>query len=202
MAYRPYLVVPARRRVVVPKGVAFFERKHFDYAEPARDTSELSPYAVARQVGIPPAYAPPQDVVFIKGVPSVNGVPLGHGDMQGVGITAPPVTRKDSVPVYIDGNYGDSIIIPINIVANQPILALARPSNQRVMLLVQSQFAAGNMFYQFGKPADGFSSIAIIPFGNRLWDSSVPQGDLWLFSAVNGLAVIEYMNNNIAAVTG
>jgi len=106
-------------------------------------------------------------------------------------------------PVYQPGLYGDAFTFPVVFAgAGASGIALPRPKNKRVLLLIQNQLAANNIFYCFDRIADNVSCILIGAGGNRLFDSVVPQGNLYIFALGAGSVVIEYMNIDISTAQG
>lgn len=80
--------------------------------------------------------------------------------------------------------------------ADMGAYVLQRPSNQRVMLLIQNRTVA-QLFFAFDREADNTSCVAIAAGGSREWDIRVPQGNLSLYAAAAGDVVIAYQNNSV-----
>lgn len=166
----------------------------------AIDFSGRSPYKLRVMPGVPPA---PQrtkltDVQVVDGELYVDGVRL-----QDIGKTANellvnnPPAQDEPKPVYDDSQYGESFNFQVLLVAGQPVKVLDRPNNRRIQLTIQNQNAVGNVFYAFDKAADTVNGIIVPAGGNRLWDTVVPQGDLWLIAPANSTVVIEYINKDV-----
>jgi hypothetical protein len=105
------------------------------------------------------------------------------------------IVRPDAV--YVPQFYGDMIVFPVVFAAAGERLVLNRPNAMRTSLLIVNSTVAGIVFYTFDRVADNVSCVPIIAGGNRLFDFSVPQGDLHLFAAGAGTVIIEYMNRDI-----
>lgn len=181
------------RRIIHP-------RLRLKLVKSAVDFSKRSEYQLRQQIGMPPAYEIPPDVYFDAGIPTIGGVPLPP-----IGLTlqqlvlAPPQQQRDETPAanYDASGFADSGQIPFVLAAGQSLRILLRPSNTRVQLTIQNQAAANLINYNFDKQADA-TNIAIPAGGNRVWDGgTVPQGDLWIFSAAGAAGVIEFMNKNL-----
>jgi hypothetical protein len=128
--------------------------------------------------------------------------PSQLGALPEATVEKPAPVEVASLPIYTPGQFGDSIVIPFILIANVPQLVLQRTKEQRVMLLIQNQNGAGNVFYAYDRVAAVANSIFIPPGGNRLYDSAVPQGNLWLIAPANSVVVIEYMNKNALKAIG
>lgn len=165
---------------------------------------ERNPFQIRdKLVGIPPQYQPTPDVRFVGGIPMSGNAPLAvlHRRAQEFLVNPPtdPTTQRDTKGVYAAEKYGDSGTIPVTLAANVPQLVLRRPQKTRTMLLIQNQNVAGNVNYNFDAAPTPNVTVAIAPGGNRLWDSAVPQGDLWLMSGVNAVVVVEFINKDITS---
>lgn len=153
-------------------------------------------------IGRPPPIAAPQ-VIQRHGQASVDGIalplqpgpPLLRNQQQGRQAEATGLPPERIVNV---GQFGEAITIALTFAAAGEVVALARPDQTRISLLIQNLSVGGNVFYCFDRQADNVSCIAIGVNGNRLFDSAVPQGELHLFSTGAGVVVVEYMNKSIA----
>ena len=158
-----------------------------------------SPFETRQTPGLPPNYVASPGVKFIGGSPTVNGIPLPPSDVppqDGPAIGAPPIMQP--VPSFEPAQYGDSITFGVVFAGAGEALVLRRPQTTRIMLLIQNFSVVGNIFYTFDRIADnGISCVAIGAGGNRLYDTTVPQGDVHLFSTGAGTVLIEYMNRDI-----
>lgn len=165
----------------------------------ALDFSGRSPYGERNKMyGVPPAEFIPLDVKMVNGVPTVGGAPLqSSGRTPAQLVTNPSQTSGEPPrPTFDSSLYGDSGMFTVTLVAGTPMLVLARPNQTRVQLTIQNQNAVGAVFYNFDKAADA-SNIAIAAGGNRLWDSAVPQGNLWLMAPAGAVCAIEFINKDI-----
>lgn len=122
-----------------------------------------------------------------------------HAAMPGGDINPAPGSLPPPVFTVAQQFYGDLVEFGIAFSGAGGILALERPKNTRIQLLIQNRLTLnGELFYSFGKEADnGISSIGIPAGGNRLFDIFVPQNDLFLFASSAGSAIIEYSNLSI-----
>jgi hypothetical protein len=161
-----------------------------------------SPFSVRSAIGVPPAYAPAPDVQFKSGTPVVGGIPLATSGKTAQEYLFNPPSDPDAVkpiPSYNAGQYGEEGQITINLLAGIPQIALRRPAKKRIQLTIQNQNAVGNVGYNFDNSPSTNGSVLIAAGGNRQWDTVVPQGDLWLISAVNAVVQIEFINLDITA---
>lgn len=175
--------------------------KPFDVAN-AIDFSDRSRFSLRPMIGVPPAYAKPlKTEVNAQGVQTVNGAPLPKWEpgtpIEGKVTPIPGETLVSPMPGYSPQWYGDAIVFPVVFAAAGPLLVLPRPNQTRVSLLIVNSTVVGNIFYTFDRVADNVSCVPIVAGGNRLFDVSVPQGDLHLFSTGAGTVIIEYMNRDI-----
>lgn len=108
----------------------------------------------------------------------------------------PELLRRIPHASYTPGMYGDMSITPIILAANTSLLALSRPRNTRIYLMIQNTLAANILYAQFGNQAD-INAVQIQPGGNWLFDAVVPQNDLYLFSAAAGTVLVAYVNADI-----
>ena len=172
----------------------FFSRRAISFRE-------RSPYSGPYQIGLPPVRAGAPDVQVRGGAPMVGNVPLASAHRQGQEFlfnpSSVPEQSQNALAQYSAQQLGDSGSVVVTLAAGVPALALKRPSKARVMLLIQNQNAVGVCAYAFDNAPSIGSSIQIAAGGNRLWDSAVPQGDLWLFSAVICVVVLEFINKDL-----
>jgi len=104
------------------------------------------------------------------------------------------------IPMWIPGIYGDMQYKQITYLALGPFdqLVLLRPVRaQRVFMLIQNNFAAGNILINFDNPASALNGIPINPGGNFLCDNAVPQNDIHVFGPGAGTINISYMEVDI-----
>lgn len=160
-----------------------------------------SPFELRQTPGLPPPAADPLRIDYEGGQPIINGVPLPvvrslPQDSAGIVRT---IEVENPSGVFLPQNYGDAITIPIVFAALGERAVLPRPNTWRTSLLIQNLTVVGNVFYCFDRIADNISCVAIGAGGNRLFDYSVPQGDLHLFSTGAGTVIVEYVNRDITA---
>lgn len=110
---------------------------------------------------------------------------------------SPEVTRRIPHASFDPGMYGDMQVIPIVLEANVDVLALARPVNSRVILIIQNTQAANILFATFDNAATTLNGIQIPAGGNLFFDSPTPQNDLHLLSTAAGTIILSYMNVDI-----
>lgn len=145
-------------------------------------------------IGIPPANVAPAIVQSAGGIATIQGVPLPKLQPASV----PGESVKAPTPEYNPALYGDMIVFPVVFAGAGEQLVLQRPNNTRISLLIVNSTVVGNIFYTFDRVADNVSCVPIPAGGNRLFDFSVPQGELHIFSTGAGTVIIEYMNRDIA----
>lgn len=154
-----------------------------------------------RAIGVPPRVGIPPEIKLVGGRPSVNGTPLQDFGQKAVDVVMGPLTGgkplNEAQANYTPGQYGNALTIPIVFGAAGEVIALRRPSNTRVSLLIQNLTVVGNIHYCFDRQADNATCIAIAAGGNRLFDTAVAQGDLHIFSTGAGTVIIEFMNQDI-----
>ncbi len=176
------------------------------------DLSGRSPFSAKSMIGLPPAHFTPPVVKFIAGQPTVKGTPLATnnkpaqdylwnppGNNLATGAVTGAQAGANSGSTYNAQYYGDGGGFPVVLAAGIPQLVLKRPAKTRVELLIQNLNAAGNIAYAFDGAPSMANSINIGPGGNRLFDSAVPQNDLWLISAVNSVVAIEFINKDLTS---
>lgn len=120
--------------------------------------------------------------------------PFSSADLP---VDDPRIVRRIPQAGYTPGQYGDMIVIPVNIVAGTDLLALPRPTKTRIHLLIQNTLAANVLYYTFDNPASTINGIQIQPGGNAFYDQVVPQNDLHLFASVSGIILLAYINVDI-----
>lgn len=159
----------------------------------ALDFSERSDESVRSMIGIPPPYITggrgeqSNDLQLLQSyvLPPSEAIPSPHPD-----VTTPE-------PVYLPQFYGDMVTFAVQFAGAGSQLVLQRANTWRTSLLIVNSTVAGNIAYVFDRVADAVSCVPIVPGGNRLFDTSVPQGDLHVFSTGAGIVIIEYMNRHI-----
>ncbi len=166
------------------------------------DLSGRSPFSSRSAIGLPPAMFTPPQVTFVGGQAVVKGIPLARtGKNAQDYIVNPPAVSEDksnSQPSFQAQFYGESGQFPVTLAAGIPQLVLKTPAKTRVQLLIQNINLAGVCAYNFGGAPSLGGSVNIGAGGNRVWDNAVPQGDLWLISNVPLVAVIEFINKDLA----
>jgi hypothetical protein len=73
-----------------------------------------------------------------------------------------------------------SIVVETN--ANTSILVLAAPQNYRNFLLLRNASALGTILVDFGREASQFSPLSLAPGAVVLFDTVVPQDDVYALS--------------------
>lgn len=78
---------------------------------------------------------------------------------------------------------------------------LLSPPGKRNMLTLRNANALGgaNIYIDFGKIANAFSPLFIVPGQTVLFDTVVPQNDLYAFSDAAGTAGLAFSYSNIAS---
>jgi hypothetical protein len=168
----------------------------------AVDFGQRSPFAGRVMIGVPPANMNPPKTQSDGNSVTLFGVPLPKymaGKPQGEAQLTPVPGQSPIVPMpmYDPALYGDAIVFPVVFAAAGELLILPRPNAWRTSLLIVNSTVVGNIFYAFDRVADNVSCVPIVAGGNRLFDFSVPQGDLHVFSTGAGTVIIEYMNRDI-----
>jgi hypothetical protein len=168
----------------------------------AVDFGQRSPFAGRVMIGVPPAYFNPPKTQDNGGSVTLHGVPLpkyAPGTPQGEAKLTPIPGESPimPMPMYDAAMYGDAIVFGVTFAAAGELLVLPRPNAWRISLLIVNSTVVGNIFYTFDRVADNLSCVPIVAGGNRLFDLSVPQGDLHIFSSGAGTIIIEYINRDI-----
>ena len=111
---------------------------------------------------------------------------------------SPDQARVIPQATFVPGRYGDMAQILVTLAANVDLLALSRPKNTRILLIVYNS-AAANLFIAFDQAANA-GSLPIPPGGNLFLDNAVPQNDIHLFYAAGATTVpIYYINTDISS---
>jgi len=109
--------------------------------------------------------------------------------------TADPVKNIDqTAPIRDDFRFAsiNSISIFVPFIAPAPgqqgtILFLTKPHSKRNFLGLRNTMAAGNMYIDFGQPATQSSLLIVFPGQIIIFDSVVPQDDLYAgFDVIGG----------------
>lgn len=103
----------------------------------------------------------------------------------------------NSQGVFLPQLYGDYSIFPVVFAGAGNTLVLQKPKHRRISLLIQNNTGV-DIFYDLGKGATNVSSVRIPTAGNRLFDVTCPQDDVFIFSMGAGTVIIEYCNADIA----
>lgn len=111
--------------------------------------------------------------------------------LEPMGLTKPMLTAPQ--PVYQPGKYGDMVVQVFTTTANQDLLVLERPKNERIMLFIQ-QLSGPNLFYTFGNQAVVNQCIEMSPGGKDVYDDVVPQNELHATSIGAAVFVVGYIN--------
>jgi hypothetical protein len=155
--------------------------------------SERSAEARKAMIGLPPHYFTEEARQAHENLQQAQNAPLPRID-QPAAIGSEMVYPE---AMYVPQFYGDAIVFPVVFAAAGERLVLTRPNAIRTSLLIVNSTVVGNIFYTFDRVADNVSCVPIIAGGNRLFDFSVPQGELHIFAAAAGTVIIEYMNRDI-----
>lgn len=160
---------------------------------------DRSRFETRQTPGIAPRNAPALLVNYPGGVPTINGVPIPPSDSTEPHSTTvlPTLEQRTPTPQYDPSRYSDAETIPVVFSASGEQLVLRRPSTTRISLLIVNLSVVGNIFYVFNRTADNVSCVPIGAGGNRLFDNSVPQGELHIFASGAGTVIVEYMNRDI-----
>ena len=109
---------------------------------------------------------------------------------------------SDLLAAILHREYGNATTLPFTLVGGVAQLVLRRPpQGRRIELLIQNLNVAGNVAYSFDFAPSIAGSVNIVPGGNRLFDTVVPQGDVYLLCSGAASGVIEYVNKEISKVT-
>ena len=72
-------------------------------------------------------------------------------------------------------------------------LILSRPNTLRNFLLMRNAATTANIYVSFGTPASANSILKIIPGNHVLFDTRIPQDDVFAFSdAADGTIIVAY----------
>lgn len=111
---------------------------------------------------------------------------------------APELERHEPQAVYDANNYGDMVVKPFTFAAAGSVLALERPKHVRIFLLIQNRLGANPIEVAWDTPGQVGNGITLPAGGNVLFDSRVPQNDLFIFSPVAGFAAtVAFINVNL-----
>jgi hypothetical protein len=112
------------------------------------------------------------------------------------------VQARDAAPVREAHRYAQvngSIVIALN--AAEPILALTAPQNFRNMLMLRNSSGA-IIYVDFGREASLNSILSMPPGTTILFDTVVPQDDVYAFSPLGATLSIGFSNINFLERTG
>ena len=142
----------------------------------------------------------PQDALSSRTAPIGNRVDSEHltpyHQQLSAGMTE---EEKRHVPyaMYNPGIYADMIQLLVPLTNGVEALALGRPSNTRVMLIIQNPFP-NSLYVTFDQVAS-VAGLIIPSLGNILFDTAVPQNDIHLYYAGANVNVpVFFMNADIA----
>lgn len=102
--------------------------------------------------------------------------------------TTPEEARHIPQSVFNAAVYGDMIQLAIPLASGQEVLALPRPKNTRVFLLIQNTNLA-NLYVAFDQVATT-SGLLIPPSGSAFFDSVVPQNDVHIIYGAAAATVV------------
>lgn len=104
--------------------------------------------------------------------------------------------RRVPTAVMDGGKYGDMVQLTVPIASGADVVAVQRPKNTRVLLIIINNQVA-NLYVAFDQTASAFS-LPIPPGGALFFDAAVPQNDVHLFYGVGAVLVpIFYINVDI-----
>lgn len=160
----------------------------------AIDFGDRSQFSIRPMIGVPPPYVKPEANEYGNAVlPKYEPATPAQDRVTPIPGESPVIPMPGYEPQF----YGDAIVFAVVFGAAGALLVLPRPNQTRISLLIVNSTVVGNIFYTFDRVADNVSCVPIVAGGNRLFDFSVPQGDLNIFSSGAGTVIIEYMNRDI-----
>lgn len=114
------------------------------------------------------------------------------------GVTDPTVTPVDQTGILDPHHYASvqGVSVPVTQNTTQ-VPFLTAPSGKRNFLSLRNGAAAGNIFINFGQSADANSPIMVGPGVTILFDTVVPQDDLYAFASAAALT-LSFGYSNIA----
>jgi hypothetical protein len=117
------------------------------------------------------------------------------------GYSSRAVVDQQATPIFNPGLYGDAQVLTLIYAAAGDVLAIPRPAtNQRVLLIIVNQLAAGNIMINYDNPGSAASGIPIAAGGNIFYDTVVPQNDVHIWASAAGTVQVSYMNLDITNV--
>lgn len=184
MGYRPFLfdqqpTTLARRGLYIAPTVALAN------LGPARDLSEISPYALK---AFKPRVPAEQGAGFYKNRDGED-VELIDGGVIVAGVALAPFQ------LHADSQMGDMSELVIVLAANQTLQALPRPSRKRVLLQVQNIGGANSANIRFGQAATANSQTIAAGGSSSYLANAVPQNELWVFSTAGTTLWIGYIDS-------
>lgn len=110
----------------------------------------------------------------------------------------PEETRRVPAAIYNGGIYADMVQMLVPLAAGQEALALPRPKNTRILLVIQNP-GVSNLYVAFDQVASN-AAMAVPPNGNLFFDAAVPQNDIHILygAAVDILIPVFYMTADLA----
>jgi hypothetical protein len=148
-------------------------------------------------------YAHPQ---FIPGAPALNRLPLGvhnpamspGGDSAIVPGSAIMQAPDDADPVPVRDSHHYAMLFGQTTApgANVSSKFLDQPTGKRNLLMMRNSSASANVYVEFSKDATLTSVLRLVPNQMVLFDTVVPQDDLYALADAVG-AVLSYSYSTI-----
>lgn len=114
----------------------------------------------------------------------------------------PDEQRRIPHAIFNPAIYADMVQLLVPLLSGTETLAVPRPKNTRIFLLIQNTNLA-NLYVAFDQVANT-AGLLIPPSGTAFFDTAVPQNDIHLFygAAVDTVIPIFYMNADLSRAVG
>jgi hypothetical protein len=115
------------------------------------------------------------------------------------------VQARDAAPVREAHRYAQingSVVFPVSVTSR---LVLPAPQNFRNLLIVRNSTALGGqtVYLEFGREANGDSAIELTPGGTILFDTVVPQDDIYAIAPGGPTSItVSFSNINFLESAG
>lgn len=102
------------------------------------------------------------------------------------------------IPIFDAHHYGKfNGSNPVSVPNGSSLLVLAEPTGLRNMLMFRNASAVANIYLDFGTDAGLFSTVRLTPNTMLLYDTVVPQDDVYAYADAAS-AVLSYSFSNVS----